>query len=535
MKSNTTGSENRIYVCIDLKSFYASVECAERKRDALTTNLVVADESRTDKTICLAVSPALKAFGIPGRPRLFEVVQKVRHINAERLAEAPGHIFRGESDDYDRLMEDPSLKLSYIVAKPRMAFYIKYSTEILRVYLKYVSPDDLVVYSIDEVLIDVTGYLNTYHKTARQFARMLIEDVLKTTGITATAGIGTNLYLAKIAMDVYAKHQPADENGVRIAELNEMSYRMHMWTHQPITDFWRVGRGTAKKLAANGLYTMGDVARCSLGKPGEFYNEDLLYRLFGVNAELLIDHAWGWEPCTIEEIKKYKPKSNSVSSGQVLQEPYENDKARLVTLEMTDAMVMDLVSKELMTDLVSVDIIYDTENLADPARRKYVKGVKADFYGRMAPSPVHGSENFGSHTISGQKINKAIADVFDRITDPHLLIRKIYISAGNLIPSSQAEEEAPLQLSFFDQGQEDEAAEETSSSGPKSDDIDDDRPEKRGYTDLSDKDPEEELKVQQALLSIQKKFGKNAVVKGRDLEDGATAMERNAQIGGHKA
>ena len=358
-------AKQKTYIAIDLKSFYASVECKERNRDPLTTNLVVADKSRTEKTICLAVTPSLKSYGIPGRPRLFEVVQKVREANNKRRWKAPNRTFNGSSDDMAELDANPALEIDYIVAPPRMAYYMEYSTKIYNVYLKYVAPEDIFPYSIDEVFMDVTDYLQTYRMTARELAMTMIQDVLKTTGITATAGIGTNMYLCKIAMDIVAKHIEPDKNGVRIAELDEMSYRKKLWSHRPITDFWRVGKGYAKKLEEHGLYTMGDIARCSIGKPNELYNEELLYKLFGINAELLIDHAWGYEPCTMEQVKAYKPETNSVSSGQVLHCPYDYEKARLIVKEMTDQMVLDLVDKGLVTDQLVLTIGYDIENLSN--------------------------------------------------------------------------------------------------------------------------------------------------------------------------
>ena len=357
------------YVAIDLKSFYASVECIERELDPMTTNLVVADASRTEKTICLAVSPSLKAFGVPGRPRLFEVVQKVGEVNALRQSRAPGRTLTGKSWDALQLQADPTLGVDYLVAPPRMAHYMEHSAKIYSIYLKYVAPEDIHVYSIDEVFMDVTPYLRNRGMTAREFTRMIIQDVVDTTGITATAGIGTNLYLCKVAMDIVAKHMEADEYGVRIAELDELSYRRLLWNHRPLTDFWRVGRGYVKRLEKVGLYTMGDVARCSLGRSDEFYNEELLYKLFGVNAELLIDHAWGWEPCTIAQIKAYRPQTNSLGSGQVLHCPYTSEKAKLVVREMTDMLVLDLVDKGLVTDQMVLTVGYDIENLTDPEIR----------------------------------------------------------------------------------------------------------------------------------------------------------------------
>ena len=384
----------KTYIAIDLKSFYASQECIERGLDPLTTNLVVADASRTEKTICLAVSPSMKAFGIPGRARLFEVVQKMKEVNALRREKAPGKVFTGSSYDARELQENPNLEIGYITAPPRMSHYMECSTQIYNVYLKYVAPEDIHVYSIDEVFIDATPYLKTSGLTGREFARKIIRDVLETSGITATAGIGTNLYLCKVAMDIVAKHTQPDEYGVRIAELDEMKYRRQLWDHKPLTDFWRVGRGYAKKLQKCGLHTMGDVARCSLGGPGDFHNEDLLYKLFGVNAELLIDHAWGYEPCTIADIKAYKPQSNSLGSGQVLCDPYTAEKGKLVAREMTDLLVLDLVDKGLVTNQLVLTVGYDIENLTDPNRAKHYRGeVTTDPYGRKIPKHAHGTAN----------------------------------------------------------------------------------------------------------------------------------------------
>ena len=384
----------KTYIAIDLKSFYASVECRERSRDPLTTNLVVADPSRTEKTICLAVSPSLKKYGLSGRARLFEVIQKVNAANNIRKLKAPNHVFSGSSDDSTELQKNPSLKIDYIIAPPRMARYMEYSTKIYNIYLKYIAPEDIHIYSIDEVFIDVTHYLSTYNMTARELAMTMIQDILDTTGITATAGIGTNMYLCKIAMDIVAKHIEPDKNGVRIAELDEMSYRRLLWNHRPITDFWRVGRGYSKKLEKIGLYTMGDIARCSIGKPTDYYSEELLYKLFGINAELLIDHAWGYEPCTMEDVKAYKPETNSISSGQVLHCPYEFDKARLVVKEMTDLMVLDLVDKGLVTNQIVLTIGYDIENITDKNRSQSYKGtVTTNYYGKKVPKPAHGTTN----------------------------------------------------------------------------------------------------------------------------------------------
>lgn len=443
--------ENKTYIAIDLKSFYASVECRERNRDPLTTNLVVADPSRTEKTICLAVSPSLKAYGIPGRARLFEVVQKVREANNIRRRNIPDHHFTGASDDSTKLGTDPTLQLDYIIAPPRMALYMEYSTRIYDIYLKYIAPEDIHIYSVDEVFMDVTGYLNTYHMTARELAMTMIQDVLKTTGITATAGIGTNLYLCKIAMDIVAKHIEPDKDGVRIAELDEMSYRRKLWSHKPITDFWRVGQGYAKKLAEYGLYTMGDVARCSVGKTNELYNEDLLYKLFGINAELLIDHAWGYEPCTMDQIKAYKPETNSICTGQVLHCPYDFDKTRLVVKEMTDLMSLDLVDKGLVTDQIVLTIGYDIDNLTDPARKKRYKGaVTTDRYGRKVPKHAHGTINLKRQTSSTQMLMDAVMELYDRIVDKDLLIRRINITANKLADEhTVANDDAYEQLDFF--------------------------------------------------------------------------------------
>jgi DNA polymerase V len=506
--------DTRTYIAIDLKSFYASVECRERGLDPLTTNLVVADAARTEKTICLAVSPSLKSYGIPGRPRLFEVVQKVKAVNSARRWNAPNHTFEGSSFHDPELRANPALALDYITAPPRMAYYMEYSTKIYNIYLKYIAPEDIHVYSVDEVFMDVTAYLNTYRMTPRQLAMTMIRDVLESTGITATAGIGTNLYLCKIAMDIVAKHTEPDKDGVRISELDEMSYRRLLWNHRPLTDFWRVGRGYAKKLEENGLFTMGDIARCSIGKPEDFYNEELLYRLFGVNAELLIDHAWGWEPCTIEEIKAYKPAENSISSGQVLQCPYDYEGAKLVVREMTDLLVLDLVDKGLVTDRMVLTVGYDVENLLDPKRASQYKGeVTTDHYGRKVPQHAHGTVQLGRLTSSTRQIIQAVMELYERIVDRNLLIRRLNIVAAHVVPETSAPEAAACeQLELFKdydalqrQKQEDDVA------------------------------LEKEKKMQQAVISIKKKFGKNAILKGMNLQEGATARERNQQIGGHKA
>ncbi|MEM5766845.1 MAG: DNA methylase, partial [Bacillota bacterium] len=443
--------KNRTYIAIDLKSFYASVECVERGLNPMTTNLVVADESRTEKTICLAVSPSLKAYGIPGRARLFEVVQKVKEVNARRLREAPGRAFIGASSNDLELKTTPGLALNYIIAPPKMAHYMKHSTQIYQIYLNYVAPEDIHVYSIDEVFIDATDYLGTYKLSARDFAMKMILNVLETTGITATAGIGTNLYLSKIALDIGAKHIPMDKNGVRIAELDEMRYRRLLWSHRPLTDFWRVGKGYAKKLEEIGLYTMGDIARCSLGKPTDFHNEDLLYRLFGVNAELLIDHAWGWEPCTIADIKSYKPSTKSLGSGQVLHSPYSFEKTKLIVREMTELLVLDLVEQGLLTDQMVLSVGYDIENLADEKARKAYHGeITTDRYGRSIPKQAHGSINLGRHSSSTKLIMKAVMELFDRIVDETLLVRRLNLTANHVVGEETVEKAgSPEQLDLF--------------------------------------------------------------------------------------
>lgn len=506
--------KQRTYIAIDLKSFYASVECMERGLDPLTTNLVVADQSRTEKTICLAVSPSLKAYGIPGRARLFEVVQKVKEVNAHRQSAAPGRQFTGTSSNAPELTANPSLAVDYIVAPPRMAQYMKTSTEIYQVYLKYIAPEDIHVYSIDEVFMDVTNYLDTYKMTARELAMTMILDVLSTTGITATAGIGTNMYLCKIAMDIWAKHIQPDKNGVRIAELDEMSYRRNLWSHRPLTDFWRVGRGYTKKLEAHGLYTMGDIARCSTGKPDSYYNEDLLYKLFGINAELLIDHAWGWEPCTIADIKAYKPESNSVGSGQVLQYPYTNVKAKLVVHEMADLLALDLVDKGLVTDQLTLTVGYDIDNLKDEKiRSKYHGDVTVDRYGRAVPKHAHGTANLEVYTSSTKRIVAAVLELFDRITNKDLLVRRIYLTANRILEEGVApDKQAVEQLDLF---------------------TDYDALEKQQAEEQAAQ--EREKRMQKAMLDIKKRFGKNAILKGMNLVDGATTVSRNGQIGGHKA
>ncbi len=500
--------KQRIYIAIDLKSFYASVECRERKLDPLDTNLVVADESRTDKTICLAVTPSLKSCGIPGRARLFEVKQRVREANAERRYRAPGKKLIGSSCFRSELDADPNLAVDFLIAPPRMAHYMAYSTKIYAIYMKYVAPEDVLVYSIDEVFMDVTDYLKTYAMPPRDLAKKIVREVLDATGITATAGIGTNLFLSKVAMDIMAKHIPADRDGVRVAELDEMSFRRQLWDHRPLTDFWRVGHGYAKKLEENGMFTMGDVAKCSVE------DEDLLYRLFGKNAELLIDHAWGWEPCTMEAIKAYRPESNSLGSGQVLHCPYDAATAKLVLCEMADALVLDLVEKHLATDQIVITVGYDIENLTDPERRKKYRGeVMTDHYGRKIPKHAHGSANLDRHTSSTKKVLTAVSELYDRIVDQNLLIRRLNIVANHVVDENTVSKDAQFeQLDLFT----DYATREAEQEAEK--------------TEL-----ERERKMQEATLAIKKKFGKNAILKGMNLREGATAMERNRQIGGHKA
>ena len=502
--------KQKIYAAIDLKSFYASVECIQRGLDPLTTNLLVADASRTEKTICLAVSPSLKSYGIPGRPRLFEAVQKVSEANALRKMQAPGREFRGKSWDAEALNRDPTLAIDYITAPPRMAMYMETSTKIYEIYLKYVAPEDMHVYSIDEVFLDITPYLRSSGLNPYDFVKRILKDILKTTGITAAAGIGTNLYLCKVAMDIVAKHVEADADGVRIAQLDEMRYRKLLWDHRPLTDFWRVGPGYRKKLEKNGLFTMGDIARCSLGHPNEFYNEDLLYKLFGVNAELLIDHAWGTETCTIADIKAYKPETNSLGSGQVLHCAYPARKAKLVMREMTDLLVLDLVDKGLVTDQMVLTVGYDIDNLADPERRKKYSGaVVMDHYGRKIPKHAHGTANLPGHTSSTREITEAVMALFDRIVEPDLLVRRLNIVAchvlreTDVVPSGLGE-----QLDLFA--------------------VQEDPAEKEEHR-------QREKRRQQAVIEIKKKYGKNAILKGMNLEEGATARDRNRQIGGHKA
>ncbi len=495
---------NKQYLCIDLKSFYASVECVERGLNPMTTNLVVADSKRTEKTICLAVTPSLKEYGISGRARLFEVIQKVGEINKERKRRLFGKDFEGESYDKTELLENPFLSVSYITAPPRMAHYITHSTKIYDIYLKYVAPEDIHVYSIDEVFMDITSYLKNGKMTAREMASRIIKDVLKTTGITATAGIGTNMYLAKVAMDIVAKKIPADRDGVRIAELDEMTYRKELWTHKPLKDFWRVGSGYSKKLEENRMYTMGDIAKASLST----YGENLLYRLFGVNAELLIDHAWGVEPCTIADVKAYKPENKSIGAGQVLHCPYDFEKARLIVKEMTELLSLDLVEKRVATDQIVLTVGYDIENLKN-GNKEYKGEITTDFYGRKVPKHAHGTANIGRYTSSATAMKKAVLELFDKIVDESLLVRRINLSANHITYKDEAENSRKFkQLDLFTSYEE---------------------------TEKEQQAEERELKLQQATVNIRKKYGKNAVLKGINLQEGATTLDRNKQIGGHKA
>ena len=492
---------DKTYIAIDLKSFYASVECVDRGLDPMTTNLVVADEARTDKTICLAVSPSLKVYGIPGRARLFEVIQKVRKVNNQRRRECRGSL-SGESYDDNELKMNRSLAVSYIVAPPQMTRYMEVSTQIYNIYLRYIAPEDIHVYSIDEVFIDASGYLKTYNMTTRELTMKLIHEILHETGITATAGIGTNLYLAKVAMDI-AKHIPADKNGVRIAELDEMSYRRQLWSYRPLTDFWRVGQGYAKRLEERYVFTMGDIAECSV------YNEDVLYNMFGVNAELLIDHAWGWEPCTIADIKSYKPENNSISSGQVLQCPYSFEKGRLIVHEMTDLLVLDLVDKGLATDQIVLTVGYDNEGVP----KDYKGTVSRDRYGRKIPKSAHGSINIGKFTSSTKMIINKVLELYDKIVDRNLMVRRMYVVANHVVPEqSISDEQTYEQLDMFTDY---EALENQ---------------RKQEAMEL-----ESEKNIQKAMLKIKKKYGKNAILKGINFEEGATTIERNGQVGGHKA
>lgn len=496
-------NKQHIYVAIDLKSFYASVECQERGLNPITTNLVVADSSRTEKTICLAVSPSLKQYGIPGRARLFEVVQKVKEVNIERKRKAPNQTFTGSSYDDIALKKNPDLELSYIVAPPRMSHYMKFSTNIYNVYLKWFSPEDIYVYSIDEVFIDITHYLQIYNMKARELVTKVIQDVYETTGITATAGIGTNLYLCKVAMDIVAKHVEPNKNGVRIAGLDEMTYRKLLWDHRPITDFWRVGKGYSKKLEEHRIYTMGDIARVSI------QNEELLYKLFGINAELLIDHAWGWEPVTIKQIKAYKPTTNSISSGQVLHCPYNFEQTKLIVKEMTELLTLDLVEKNLVTNQIVLTVGYDIENLTDPyISNSYNGEITIDRYGRKIPKHAHGTINLDHKTSSTKIIMEATMKLYERIMNKKLLVRRINITANNVVDEETAKQEKTFeQIDLFTNYQE--------------------KVEKR-------KEEQTEKELQKAMIDIKKKYGKNAILKGMNLQEGGTTIERNGQIGGHK-
>lgn len=498
-------ADNKTYVAIDLKSFYASVECVQRGYDPLKTNLVVADISRTEKTICLAVSPSLKAYGIPGRARLFEVIEKVRDINRSRLWNAPERKFTGKSIYAEELKNNPSLELDFEAAPPQMAKYMEVSSNIYDIYLKYIAAEDIHVYSIDEVFIDATDYLPFYKLSAREFAMMLIKEVLEVTGVTATAGIGSNMYLCKVAMDIVAKHIPADENGVRIAELDEMSYRRELWDHRPITDFWRVGKGYAKRLEERGIFTMGDVARCSVE------NEDILYKTFGINAELLIDHAWGVEPATIKDIKSYVPENNSISSGQVLHKPYTFEKAKLIVREMTDLMVLELVDKHIVCDQIVLTVGYDISNLNNDSN--YNGEIKTDWYGRAMPKQAHGSVNLGKMTSSTKLITNAVMDLFDNIVDDRLYVRRINLTANHVIRESKALKEPEFeQLDLF---------------------TDYEQREKEKALEMAE--ISKEKNIQHAILDIKKRYGKNAILKGMNFEEDATTKDRNAQVGGHKA
>ena len=496
----------RTYIAIDLKSFYASVECVARGLDPLTTNLVVADVSRTEKTICLAVTPSLKQYGIGGRARLFEVVEKLRDVNFDRLCHSPEGLFHGKSVNDKELQAHPDWEVDYIAAPPRMAHYIEMSAKIYDIYLKYIAPEDIHIYSVDEVFMDVTNYLKSYRKTPHELAMTMIRDVLKRTGITATAGIGTNMYLCKVAMDIMAKKMPADKDGVRIAELDEMSYRRQLWDHRPLTSFWRVGRGIARKLEANGMDTMGKVARCSIE------NEELLYKLFGVNAELLIDHAWGWEPCTIDLVKAYRPETNSFSSGQVLGEAYESQKAKVVAMEMADAMALKLVSKGLVASQVVLGVAYDVGNITDPKRRSVFRGeVTTDYYGRQAPKGVHGAAGFDSPTSSSRIITEAVGKLYDNLVSPDLLVRRLNVTVNGVVPAAKVQTES-VQLDLF--------------ADP--DEVNRECEERQSKLD-------KEHRLQEAQVAVKRRFGKNAVLKGLNFEEGATAKDRNKQIGGHKA
>ena len=513
-----TGEDRRTFIAIDLKSFYASVECVERGLDPLKTNLVVADVSRTEKTICLAVSPSLKSYGISGRARLFEVVQRVREVNNARKRANGGKEFSGKSSLDPDLKKDPSLELDYIAAVPRMRYYMEYSSRIVSIYLRYVAPEDMHVYSIDEVFMDVTHYLKTYKMTAHDLAMKMVREVLSETGITATAGIGTNMFLCKVAMDIVAKHMPADKDGVRVAELDEKKFREILWDHRPLTDFWRIGRGTARKLEKNGMHTLGDVARCSVGAKGRHFNEDLLYKLFGINAELIIDHAWGYEPCEISDIKAYVPKSTSISTGQVLKCPYTAEKGKLIVKEMTEQLSLDLVNRGLVTDQLVLYVGYDIDNFSDAQRMKEYEGeIVKDYYGRLVPAPAGGSLNLGHYTSSTRTLVSSATQLYDEIIDYNLLIRRVNVVANHTLPEEEGlalnrKETEYVQLDLFS----DYEAEEKLRAD-------------------TEKDEYKDRRLQEAVLNIQQKYGKNAILKGMNLEEGAMTAERNGQVGGHKA
>lgn len=498
---------SKVYMCIDLKSFYASVECRERNLDPLDTNLLVADESRTDKTICLAVSPSLKSYGLGGRCRLFEAKQKVKEVNYQRRKNNNYKNFTGKSFIASELNNNKSLELDFIAAVPRMNLYMKYSTKIYNIYLKYIAPEDILVYSIDEVFCDITNYLKFYKMSAEELVMKIIEDVYKTTGITATAGIGTNMYLAKVAMDITAKRMKANKFGVRIAYLDEMKYKKELWNHKPLTDFWRVGKGYSKKLEENGMYTMGDIARMSIN------NEDLLFKLFGVNAEFLIDHAWGYEPCTIKDAKNYKPLNSSISQGQVLHSPYSFEKAKLIVKEMIDNLVLELVDKHLKTDQIVLTIGYDIECLTNPSiERRYKGEITIDAYGRKVPKHSHGTANIDHKTSSTKTITNEVMKLYDKIVNPILLVRRLNVTACNIV-NEEYKESTPIieQIDLFTN------YEEVSKQKEK-----------------SLKDEIEEKKIQKALLNIKKKYGKNSILKAMNYEEGATAKDRNLEVGGHK-
>lgn len=497
---------NRIYMCIDLKSFYASVECIERNLDPLKTNLVVADKSRTDKTVCLAISPSLKAYGLSGRARLYEVYQKVRYVNYERKKNNLNYKFIGKSANDDELKNNKSLELDFIIAPPRMAYYMKYSTDIYNIYLKYLSPDDIYVYSIDEVFCDITDYLKLYRLTSKELTTKIIKDVFETTGITATAGIGTNMYLAKVSMDIVAKHTKPNDFGVRIACLDEITYRKKLWEHKPLTDFWRVGKGYANKLEKYNIYTMGDIARCSLE------NEDLLYKLFGVNAELLIDHAWGYEPCTIKDVKSYKPLTTSLSSGQVLHCPYDYKKTKIIVSEMMELLSLDLVDKHLVTDQLTLTIGYDIENLSNPSISENYDGeITIDHYGRKIPKHSHGTINLDFKTSSTKILLESIISLYERIVNKKLLVRRINISANKLENENEIiSEKIVEQFDLFTDYKKQDKIKSTQRE-----------------------ELQKERKIQNVILNLKNKYGKNAILKGMNLQDGATTIDRNKQIGGH--